>query len=321
MTDYAAQNILLESGTNEMEILEFFLGEQSFGINVQKLQEIICFDPTRLTPIPESPSSVLGVYLVREKSITLVDLAAHLRRLSAVDPDPGTRPIVLVCQFNRNVIGFLVDGVNQIHRINWREVEPMAPLLERFRPRFTGTVHVAQREMLIVDFEHILAEIDPETGMAFDHQAETSSETEGFSHRGEVGLMVAEDSVVIRHGVRKVLSNAGYSRIRTFADGLECYEELTRLKARFGSEEDVLNQVRLLVTDIEMPRMDGLTLCRKIREDLGFRRMRVVLFSSLISEQMDHKCKSVGADTWISKPQIPSLIQIVDNYCLSNSKS
>lgn len=321
MKQYAAQEILLESGTNEMEILEFYLGGQSFGINVQKLREIICYESAKRTAMPESLPSVLGVYMVRGMSIPLVDLTSHLRRRTAVAPDADARCIVLVCQFNQKITGFLVDGVNQIHRVNWQNVEPMASLIERFRPRFTGTIHVEDREVLIVDLEHIVAEVDPEMSMSFDHETESSSDSAEVLRRANVGLIVAEDSVMIRIGIQKVLATAGYSNVKAFADGEECYQELVRLKDQSGSEAEFTKQVRVLVTDIEMPRMDGLTLCRKIREDLGLKELKIIMFSSLVTDQMAHKCKSVGADTWISKPQIPMLVELVDGYCLRGAAS
>lgn len=311
----AAQDILLESGTNEMEILEFYLEGQSFGINVQKLREIICYDPGRRTAMPESLPSVLGVYMVRGDSIPLIDLSSHLRQRTAVAPEAEARAIVLVCQFNRKVTGFLVEDVNQIHRVNWQSVEPMAPLIERFRPRFTGTIHVEDRDILIVDLEHILAEVDSDMDMSFSQNEGDDSVSET---REDIGLMVAEDSVLIRAGIQKVLANAGYSRVEVFADGEECYQRLLCLKEQTDSEAEFLKHVRLLVTDIEMPRMDGLTLCRRVREEIGIRDFKVVLFSSLITDEMAHKCQSVGADAWISKPQIPALVDLVDGFCFTD---
>jgi two-component system chemotaxis response regulator CheV len=315
----AAQDILLESGTNEMEILEFYLDGQSFGINVQKLREILCYDPAKCTALPDSLPSVLGVYMVRGMSIPLVDLSGHLRQRAAVAPGLDDRAIVLVCQFNQKVTGFLVAGVNQIHRVNWQHVEPLAPLIERFRPRFTGTIHVDDREVLIVDLEHILTEVDPSMSMTFDRGSEEDGEVESCQVRENVGLMVAEDSVVIRLGIQKVLVNAGYSRVEVFADGEECFRRMLRMKEQTGSESEFLKHTRMLITDIEMPRMDGLTLCRRVREELGLKNLKVVLFSSLIAEEMAHKCTSVGADVWISKPEIPKLVELVDSFCLTAS--
>jgi two-component system, chemotaxis family, chemotaxis protein CheV len=315
MNNHSAQEILLESGTNEMEILEFYLAGQSFGINVQKLREIIPFESDKRTTVPQSLPSVLGVYMVRGASLNLVDLAAHLRGRPCGEPDPALRPIVLVCQFNQKVTGFLVDGVNQIHRVSWKDVSPMAPLIERFRPRFTASVHIQEREILIVDLEHIMAEVDTEMSMSFEGAPTPSASVARYAGRSGVKLMLAEDSVLIRQGIAKVLGRAGYDQLQTFADGDECYRRLLDIKGSVTSEVEFLSHVRVLITDIEMPKLDGLTLCRKVREELGLAELKIIMFSSLITDQMAHKCRSVGANAWISKPQIPALVELVDGFC------
>jgi two-component system chemotaxis response regulator CheV len=315
MKEKATQEILLESGTNEMEILEFYLGDQSFGINVHKLREIIQYEPAKTTSLPDSPPSMLGTLLVRGQSIPLIDLNTHLNR-SNKGSATNDRPIVLVCQFNNRVNGFLIGGVNQIHRISWEDVKPMPSLFEPFRPRFTGSIQVSDREILIVDLEHIVAEIDPELGMCYDLKGSATKETGALEKRGRVNLMIAEDSALIRAGIQKVLAASGYSRVTSFVDGEDCYRALQAIHGRASSEEEVLQQVRLLITDIEMPKMDGLTLCRKIREELGLKNLRVIMFSSLITQQMAAKCNSVGADGCIGKPQIPELVALVDTLCL-----
>ncbi|MEZ4484357.1 MAG: chemotaxis protein [Syntrophotaleaceae bacterium] len=320
MEEKLGHDILLESGTNEMEILEFYLGDQSFGINVQKLREIIQFEPDKTTTLPESKPSVIGTYLVRGQSITLVDLNRHLNPQQAEIQRPE-RPIVLVCQFNRKVTGFLVDDVNQIQRINWQDVRPMAPFIDKFRPRFTGSINVGGREVLIVDLEHILTEIDPDLGLAFDASATADREktAEGLSktaQRQQVKLMLAEDSAIIRSGIQRILTEAGYSQLTTFVDGEDCYQALKKIHEQSVSQEESPKQIDLLVSDIEMPKMDGLTLCRKLREELGMKKLKVIMFSSLITDQMAAKCESVGADGSISKPQIPELVEMIDRFCL-----
>jgi two-component system chemotaxis response regulator CheV len=319
MKEKATQEILLESGTNEMEILEFYLGGQSFGINVQKLREIIQFEPDKATALPDSAPSMLGTLLVRDQTIPLIDLNVHLQRPNTGD-SATERPIVLVCQFNNRVNGFLIEGVNQIHRISWKDVKPMPSLFEQFRPRFTGSTHIGGKEILIVDLEHIVAEIDPELGRCYDRQAATKdsseNETDRVEQRGRTNLMLAEDSAIIRAGIQKVLTASGYTRLTTFVDGEDCHRALKALHERTSSEEELLREVKLLITDIEMPKMDGLTLCRKIREELGLKELRVVMFSSLITEQMAAKCNSLGADGCIGKPQIPELVELVDSLCL-----
>ncbi|MEZ4600809.1 MAG: chemotaxis protein [Syntrophotaleaceae bacterium] len=317
MKEKGTQEILLESGTNEMEILEFYLGGQSFGVNVQKLREIIQYEPEKATRLPESYPSMIGTLLVRGQSIPLVDLNVHLRRNARAEE--AGRPIVLVCQFNNRISGFLVDGVNQIHRINWQDVMPMPSLFEQYQPRFTGSIHIGGKEILVVDLEHILSEIDPDIGMNYEQKLESEGlqDIETIAEkRARVKLMIAEDSTIIRVGMQKMLTGAGYTQIRTFVDGEDCYEALKSLKEKVTSEEELTNHVKLLISDIEMPKMDGLTLCRRIRETLGLKNLKIIMFSSLITEQMSAKCESVGADASISKPQIPELVAMIDTMCL-----
>ena len=318
MKENSSHEILLESGTNEMEILEFYLGKQSFGLNVQKLIEIIPYDEKRRTAIPQSLPSVLGVFEVRGQSIPLIDLGLHLQKIPEQDIVGEVRKIVLVCKFNKRTNAFLVDGVNQIHRHSWNDVIPMAFYLDQYRPRFTGSVSIDKREILIVDLEHVVSEIDPELTINQDGFSSVPFDEKRHENRKEsrenIGLMLAEDSSVIRLSIQKVLSESGYKKLKTFPDGEDCYGAVVRLlKECNGSEEELLKHLDLLITDIEMPRMDGLTLCRKIREELGLKNLKIVMFSSLITEQMAHKCDSVGADGYMSKPEIHELIDLVDN--------
>lgn len=313
------QEILLESGTNEMEIMEFFLGSQSFGINVHKLREIIPYEEAKTTTLPDSLPSVLGLFMVRGKTIPLVSLGTHLQRREPVETTVGVRQVVLVCEFNNRVNGFLVDGVNQIHRVCWKDVQPMSTYLESYRPRFTGSIHIEQREILIVDLEHIIAEVDPEMGIAYDVALPGADQSALLARRQAVHLMIAEDSTLIRNGILKVLTGAGYTQVSTFVDGEECYQAIRKLKKQAQqSGEPMLDHLQLVISDIEMPKMDGLTLCRKIKEEMDLKEVKVLIFSSLVNDQMTIKCDSVGADGSITKPQIPELVSMIDGFCLRN---
>ncbi|MCK4622810.1 MAG: chemotaxis protein CheV [Desulfuromonadales bacterium] len=315
MTELSKQEILLETGTNEMEIIEFYLATQSFGLNVQKLKEIISYDEEVITVVPGSSPGMLGTLLLRGSTIPLIDLKSHLV-LKEADLDEDVRRVVLICEFNNRVNGFKVDGVNMIHRVSWSDVQPMAPFIDQYQPRFTGSINIEGREILIVDLEHIIAEFDPEADLDFEAELHAGQMLEKVPHRRQkMKLMLAEDSSLIRAGIARVLNGAGYCDLITFIDGEDCYKKILQLKkAAQEANESVLKYLNLLITDIEMPKMDGLTLCKKIKDDPVLREVKVILFSSLINEQMAVKCDSVGADGYATKPQIPYLVQMMDKH-------
>lgn len=310
------QEILLESGTNEMEIIEFYLDRQSFGINVQKLKEIIPYDERQLTTIPESAEAMLGTLLLRGCSIPLIDLKKQLAHRSVPAPDAGVRRVVLVCEFNNRTNGFLIDGVNQIHRVNWSDVQPMAPFIDQYRPRFTGSINIDGREILIVDLEHIVAEFDADAALSYACEVgESGHPGQVRDRRRQAKLLLAEDSSLIRAGIERVLKAAGYENLHAFVDGEMCYREIMRLKGLAEEAGSTIHSyVDLLITDIEMPKMDGLTLCRRVKSDPLLKDVKVVLFSSLINEQMAAKCDSVGADGYATKPEIPKLVGMMDRF-------
>ncbi len=319
MTETPRKEILLESGTNEMEVIEFYLGDQSFGINVQKLREIIPYDEEKTNALPEGAASIVGTFLVRGHTIPLVNLGLHLRRLSA--PATDIRQVVMVCEFNNRTNGFLVDGVNMIHRVSWSDVSPMATYIDQHHPRFTGSINIEGREILVVDLEHIVAEIDPSSRLKYDKADELPSGQveKPLTERQKIRLFMAEDSGIIRAGMERVLQDAGYTQIRSFVNGEDCFLEIQNMvNAAKASGTFPRIDLDLLISDIEMPQMDGLTLCRRVRDELGLKDLPIVMFSSLINEQMRIKCDSVGANECISKPQIPELVNIVDQYCASS---
>ena len=321
MSETPKREILLESGTNEMEILEFYLGTQSFGINVHKLREIIPFDPARLTCLPESPPSLLGTLLVRGETVPTVDLNAHLKRTPPPETESERRMIVLICEFNHCINGFVVDGVNQIHRVSWQDVHPMSNFLEVHRPRFTGSINIEGRDILIVDLEHIISEIDPQMEMVYEDAVRATASQLGSlaERRGAKKLVIAEDSAIIRSGILQVLKASGYTQITSFVDGQECFDAIRGLHQKAAAAGvDLSNYLDLVITDIEMPKMDGLTLCRKVKEGLGLSNLVVIMFSSLLDEKMALKCDSVGADGYITKPQIPELVKLIDSFLLKD---
>lgn len=311
------KGILLEAGTNEFEILEYYLHDQSFGINVHKLREIVPYNEDELTRLPDCHPSLLGTVLLRGETIPLLELSQHLGKqlnVSSVAATGGggvkTRRVVLVCEFNDTVIAFLVHGVDQIHRLSWSQVKPMDQFFENYHPRFTGTVTIADRDILIVDMEHIAYEVFGSGEHYEDSSGASAEETEEKKlDRGDVKLYFAEDSSIIRQGIMRVLNHAGYVQAQCFGDGLACWNAL--LQAKIDNDLPLL-----VVSDIEMPELDGLALCRRIKEDQRLRNIKVVMYSSLINENTSHKCEEVGADDYTSKPDVAKVVDLVDKHCL-----
>lgn len=316
MDDKTKQEILLESGTNEMEIIEFYVGNQPLGINVQKLKEIISYDDSALTAIPETDPAMLGVLMMRGTTIPLLDLKMHLKQGRDEKDENGQRPVVLVCEFNHRINGFKVDGVNQIHRIRWSDVQPLADFIDQYRPRFTGSVNIDGREILILDLEYIIGEFDPDSVLTTGEEEKGAEEQLKASDQRRVKkVLMAEDSAVIRSNLVDILRERGFAQLESFVDGETCYQRVLQLqKQAEESGADIGDVLHLVVSDIEMPKMDGLTLCRKIKEELGYRDIPVLLFSSLINPPMEAKCDSVGADGYASKPELPKLIRIMDQF-------
>ena len=347
----AKEGILLESGTNEVELLEFILNGQSFGVNVLKVQAIEQYDPQRVTHIQLADPAVIGTLLFRESCITLVDLAFQLRDpVESVDsetppasveevadivaasagskatPNPDAESesmdnkLVLIMEFNDMKTAFLVDGVNRIHRVSWGDISPLSPFLDKTDTKFTGSIQISDREVLIVDMEKIMTEILPGSQSRFAALGDESHPL--YAARQELTIFLAEDSNVIRNRVEEELGRSNYTKVVSFANGLLCYEKVLELHQAAKDEgTPVGDNLAAVISDIEMPAMDGLALCREIKDSLMIKDVPVIIFSSLINDQIVQKCVDVGADAYISKPQFAQLVDLLDEHCLANEAS
>jgi len=343
----ANNGILLESGTNEVEILEFVVNGQPFGVNVLKIQAIEQFDPERVTQIQLSHPSVVGTLLFRESCITLVDLSLEMAEIaeelledgediseaveSVISPelvesskstdnanagqtDPTGNKLTLVMEFNSLKTAFLVDGVNRIHRVSWKAISPLSPFLASTDSKFTGSLQIEEREILIVDMEKVVTEILPKGQDMFCVSGEQGPM---FAERATAQVFLAEDSAVIRDKVCEELAKANYVNVKTFPNGLACYEAITAIKEKSEIEGKAVSEYfGVLISDIEMPQMDGLALCKNMKETLGIKDVPVIMFSSLINEQIARKCEDVGAEAYITKPQFTELVQLLDQFVL-----
>jgi two-component system chemotaxis response regulator CheV len=304
----AQTNILLESGTNELEIVECFIDEPDyrgyFGVNVAKVVEIIRMQPVTSMPQMRHPS-VLGAFSHRGgRIVSLVSLAKYLGKQSKQSTDEK----IIVTEFNNIVTGFVVSGVNRIHRMSWNSVEEPGRLLQEIsRSSVTGVVRLEGRVVFLLDMENVVADLDPALAIRF-------SELPGhLVNRDQVyTILHADDSGNVRNLVKKLLEDSGQFRVLQAASGEEAWRMLGRLKEETESAgASIYSRLDAVVTDIEMPRMDGLTLCRQIKEDAHLRVLPVALFSSLISESLAHKGASVGADAQFAKPDLQNLSEKV----------
>lgn len=311
------QEILLESGTNELELLTFLLGKQTFGLNVLKVQSIMQYDPSLLTRIPKSPHALLGMMLYRDNTIPLIDLSAALDLENK--NSNNEKQIVIVTEFNNVVNGFLVDGVNRIHRLNWCNFVPLNLSIGNNSDSITGSIQIDGAEVMVVDLEYILSVISP--NLAISNISDETLNRSRTGSREEVRIFFAEDSGTIRNNVIRILKKSGYVNVIDFENGQKAFETLVDIRNKVdvqGVEDTVLPHV--MISDIEMPQMDGLTLCRKMKGDSKLKQITVIMFSSLINDQMVNKCKSVGADSYITKPEMDKLVCMLDEMFLNSKK-
>jgi len=295
-----ATDILLEAGTNELELLVFRLGETAYGINVAKVREVV--QRSKIINIPKSPEAVAGSFQLRDRVLTLVDLSVHLKcDTKNENEDDG---LVIILEFSNMICGALVDHVEQIHRMSWDKIMSPPGYLTDLEVPITGVTLLDERIVLIVDFETIMGDVLG-IKIADSNQVDTPK-AEG---RGGVRILIAEDSPTIRNSLRQILTEGGFDNLTICADGLAAWN-----KIQAGTEGERL-PFDVVITDIEMPQLDGLHLTKKIKSDPRLNGMPVVLFSSLITPENAVKGRQVGADAQISKPDSTQVIASIEN-CL-----
>ena len=312
--------ILLETGTNELEIAEFGIklknkeSKQTFGINVAKVREIIKL-PSFIN-IPDVNANIIGLFKLREKVIPLINLASWL--------NAETKNIalescyVIVTEFNSNNFGFLVHEIKTIHRVSWKTVLPPVNLNSGMGAgSITGIVPFKDRIMMMIDFEKIIADINPETGIKLETQNVVNTIKDDLG-RGKKAI-IAEDSELVRELLVSILKKGGFD-VLVANNGKQAFDYLESLREEARSSKLPMDKVvNVVVSDIEMPQMDGHSLCKKIKEDPDLKEIPVVLFSSLIYEEMRKKGEAIGADAQISKPEISNLLSVVESLLKKKS--
>jgi two-component system chemotaxis response regulator CheV len=307
MLEEDKRGILLESGTNEIEVMEFTINDNLYGINVAKVKEILM--PAPVKHMPHSHPAVEGIFRPRDIVLTVVDLP---RYLLGVECEKGPKDLFIVTNFNKMNIAFRVHTVVGISRISWQDIQkPDKTVAGGDEGVATGIAQCGGDLVTILDFEKIVAEIAPETTIQL-------SEIDRLGHRErrDSPIMVAEDSVLLSRMIAEALHKSGYANVEMFPDGRELWN-----KIQIYRDEDSLDEhVAVVITDIEMPQMDGHRLTKLIKDDEKLKKIPVIIFSSLITEEMRRKGKELGADEQMSKPEIGRLVEVIDHLLLRVKK-
>ncbi|HGF7192565.1 chemotaxis protein [Vibrio cholerae] len=320
-----SSTILTESGTNELEIIEFHLEKVLpdgrtktcyYGINVAKVREVIRVPET--TDYPNAQPHMIGVFSSREILTPLVDLAGWLGVPTSTDI---SKKYVIVTDFNRMTNGFLIDSISRIHRISWNDVESPSQFLEAGEQDcVVAVVRQDKKLIMILDFEKIIADINPELSMekydvTVDRKVDLNQRM--VTKRNAKTVMVVDDSAFIRSLIQDTLSSAGYNIIAC-KDGGEAFEKLMEIKQAAKEENIPASElVDAVVTDVEMPRMDGMHLVKRLRSDESYASMPIVMFSSLMSDDNRAKALTLGANDTITKPEIGKMVSMMDKYVLN----
>lgn len=298
-------NILLENGTNELEVLEFIIGNNHYGINVAKVKEIVNFQ--KVTPVPNAHPSVEGIFMPRDTMITVVNLANVLRLPESDDPK---NDMLINTNFNKLNVAFHVHKIVGIHRVSWADIITPDVTINSFESGIaTGIIKIDGRLIIILDFERIVSDISPETGLKVSEIARL-----GERDRNNSPIVIAEDSTLLMRLISDSLEKAGYTNVTKCINGQEAWDYLQGLKKK--SDGDVTKYVKCIVTDIEMPLMDGHRLTKLVKTDSELQKIPVIIFSSLINEEMRRKGEQLGADAQLSKPEIGSLVEQIDSLIL-----
>lgn len=297
------KGILLESGTNELEIVEFEVANNKFGINVIKVKEII--QPIPVTFIPHAHPHVEGIIQLRGEVLPVVDM---LKVLGIPTENRNPQQKYIVAEFNKQRVVFHVDNVTQIHRISWDQIEKPSDMYQGGTSQVIGVIKQNDEMILLLDFEKIMVDINPDSSISVE-----SIKKLGKRDRIEKKVVIAEDSPLLRKLLFDTMNEAGYVNTEFFENGRDAYDYL---EALVKADKEIEKHVQMVVTDIEMPQMDGHHLTKKIKSHPDLQKLPVIIFSSLITDDLRHKGEQVGAEDQISKPEIAELILRMDKLIL-----
>jgi len=294
--------------TSVLELLEFTIAGNSFGINVAKVTELMRRCP--ITPMTKSHPCVEGVFKPRGAIITLINLPGYLSLPVSENPE---QDMFMLTNFENVNAAFHVHTVEAMHRIKWSDVERPSSIIYGDRDSvITGTTKLGDKMITIIDFEKVLFDINPETGI---HLAEIK--VMGDRQRNDKPIVIVEDSVFLKKMIMQALEMAGYTKVTSFDNGQDAWEYLESVRGEcLKNVTPIEKKVALIITDIEMPRMDGHHLTKLVKGDTVLKKLPVLVFSSLIDEAQQAKGAKIGVDAHLSKPQIGKLVSTIDEWIL-----
>ena len=294
--------------TSVLELMEFTMAGNSFGINVAKVTEIMRRCP--ITHMTKSHPCIDGIFKPREKIITVINLPRYMGLAESENPE---QDMLMLTNFDNVNAAFLVHTVEAMHRIKWSDVErPSAIIYGDEDSVITGTTKIGDKIISIIDFEKVLFDINPETGIQL-----SEIKVMGDRERNEKQIVIVEDSVFLKKMILQALEIAGYTKVTSFDNGQDAWDYLEETRNTCKEKNlPIDSKISIIITDIEMPRMDGHHLTKLIKGDAFLKTLPVLVFSSLIDDAQKANGEKIGVDAHLSKPQIGKLVSTVDEWIL-----
>lgn len=305
---------MVEKELNDLKVLEFQVNRAypdgqitrgHYGINVLKVQRIINM-PETVIQVPSSHPAIMGIITIQGVSIPVIDLTKSLSR--EVPDSPPSK--VIITEFCEKLHGFAVHSVERIHNLDWKDVEHPPDLVNSSEVYTIGVVKLGEKVALLLDFEKIVSDINPELGVK-EEEIEDDKPDRSKKH-----ILIAEDSTFIRTAIKQTLAKAGYN-VAVAEDGQVAFNMLEEYLVQTNSGDKTLTDfVDLVVADLEMPQMDGRELTSNIKKSPYMQHLPVIIFSSLINEDYETKARELGVEAVIGKPKIKELVSLVDKLLL-----
>lgn len=302
-----AEMVKKEKITNTLEIVEFRVADTKYGVNVAKVKEIIF--PEDIVPIPKTHDCIEGIIDYRGHVIPVINLRKYLKG----DEQKSKTDRFLIIEFEGILSAFRVCEVHRIRQISWEGLEPPGDLIGGEKTAVIGIVRIEEMKkeliVMMLDFEKVISEIDPPI-----QPGQTRITKDDKVDRNSKKIMVVEDSPSARKTIVMFLERVGYNNITTFKNAMEAYDYLSNIVIENidNSSWNIKSYFDLVITDIEMPLMDGHTFTKKIKEHEKLESLPVIIFSSLSNESNINKSNSIGVSAVVIKPNYEELIKTID---------